>query len=109
MGSFSRQRRNSVSLHVAQCQDGTEWLICRDPLEGGSYDGPCARRHAGNQSHFWFTDFFWDDAAFDCNIVAGWNWSGDQMVIYEDSDHFGWYLDYNPRLGPYAHVEYLSA
>jgi hypothetical protein len=63
----------------------------------------------GNREHFGFDGFFWDVAAFDYNIVANWNWTADQIVVYEDPDHVGWYLGYNPRLGTYAHIEYLGA
>ena len=62
----------------------------------------------GNRERFWFGNFFWDVAPYDYNIVGGWNWTGDQIVIYEDPDHAGWYLAYNPRFGTYAHVEYLG-
>ncbi len=51
----------------------------------------------GNRERFWFGNFFWDVAAFDYNIVADWNWSGES-----DSDLRGprsWYLGYNPQLG----------
>ena len=68
------------------------------------FSGGFGARHTfvlggGNRERFWFGNFFWDVAAFDYNIVADWNWSGDQIVIYEDPDHIGWYLGYNPRLG----------
>ena len=62
----------------------------------------------GNRERFWFGNYYWDIAPYDYAIVEGWNWGGDQVVIYEDPDHPGWYLAYNPRFGTYAHVEYLG-
>jgi hypothetical protein len=62
----------------------------------------------GNRERFWFGNYYWDIAPYDYSIVGGWNWDGDQIVIYEDPDHDGWYLAYNPRFGTYAHVEYLG-
>ena len=62
----------------------------------------------GNPNRFWFSGNYFTAAAPDLSFCTNWLWDTDQIVIYDDPDHDGWYLASNVRLGTYIHVEFLG-
>jgi hypothetical protein len=71
-------------------------------------DAGLAEWLGGGLDRLTFGDFYWNANAYDYNVPRGWKWNGDQVVVYEDPVHVGWYLVYSPRLGTYAHVVYMG-
>ena len=104
--------------------DGREWVghdggrddshyRVERPYEHGEFRGGFGPQHrwrlgGGRPDHFFFGGGYWMVAPYDMGYVNDWGWDSDDVVLYEDPDHPGYYLAYNARLGTYVHVQFLG-
>jgi hypothetical protein len=50
----------------------------------------------------------WVVADYDLVRCRDWAWDRDEVYVYDDDHHPGWYVLFNARLGRYVHVEYFG-
>ena len=57
---------------------------------------------------FLYDNSDWVVPAYDLDRCRDWQWDHDQVYVYDDDHHPGWYLLFNARHGRYVHVEYFG-
>jgi hypothetical protein len=59
---------------------------------------------------FWFNGGFgFEVFPADWEFASEWCWTcPDDIVVYDDPDHPGWYLVYNTETGVYVHAQYIG-
>lgn len=66
------------------------------------------RLDGGDPERFAIEGQYFAVAPADLGLVSDWDFDDDDIVLYDDPDHDGYYLAYDTRLGTYVHVEYLG-
>jgi len=83
------------------------------PWAAGRFRGGIGRSHLhrlrgwdSGRHRFWIEGSYFAVAPWEAEYVDDWDWSGDDIALYDDPDHPGWYVAYNTRLGTYVHIQY---
>jgi hypothetical protein len=82
------------------------------PFEHGLFPGATGRDHIytvrGRRERFAAAGAAFSVAPFESRYCDDWRWDAEEIAIYEDADHSGWYLAYSMRLGTFVHAEFLG-